>query len=369
MTRVNRINDPQQELPATLPRKWWLVGAGVVVGIVLLEASAGGVLSAIEGRRFPLSGALRFGLIRWGYWGLVLPLLYRDAAWASEPGRGGRRLALYLLPRAFAHACGRATVWALVINLMGSVDKGEPLLITFRNVFTGGWPGGMIAYTAIVGGLTALCSTNRASKRALREAALRTQAAQAELRALHMQLHPHFLFNALHAISVLIGKNEDAARRVVLLLGDLLRQSLSRNAIQEVTLQEEIDFLRSYLEIEETRFPDRLRVTIEVPAEHLRARVPSFILQPLVENAIRYGIAPRTEAGRVVVRGRRTGDVLLLEVWNDGPAATLPTREGIGLRTTRERLALLFGDAGRLALCNEDGGVTARVEIPWREEH
>ncbi|MFN8574749.1 MAG: histidine kinase [Gemmatimonadaceae bacterium] len=357
-------SDELSELPARLPPRWWLIGLLVVLGIVAIESSSTALLSSLEGHGIPFMALAFSGLMRWSYWVLVLPVLYRDALWLSLPGRSVRVITAYTLPRALVHTLARAGLWAVMLNLSGKVDAGETLAITFRNVLMGGWPQGLLTYAAIVSGLLALCATQRAARRAVREAELRTQATQAELRALHMQLHPHFLFNALQAVTVLIGHDPAAARRAVLLLGDLLRRSLSRNSAQLIPLEEELGFMRAYLDIEQTRFAERLVVETQVPESLTTAMVPSFILQPLVENAIRYGVAPRPGPTQVLIRGRQDNGTLTLDVWNAHSSVDATLREGIGLRTTRERLHLLFGAAGQLIVRNEDGGVTASVVIP-----
>lgn len=224
----------------------------------------------------------------------------------------------------------------------------------------------LITYGAIAGAVIAVDAQRRLRARELASAALETQLARAQLQALQGQLQPHFLFNTLNAIGVLIRDDPAAAGRVVSLLADLLRRTLDVAQQQEVPLREELDFLARYLEIERTRFPDRLRTAVEVPEPLGALLVPSFLLQPLIENAVRHGIAPRTEGGRVVVRGRREGDRLELEVWNDGAPLAPDRREGIGLAATRERLERLYGSAATLTLDMADGGVRARVVLPVR---
>jgi two-component system LytT family sensor kinase len=204
-------------------------------------------------------------------------------------------------------------------------------------------------------------------------AALATELVQARLQALRMQINPHFLFNTLNTISALIHENPDAADRMVVRLSELLRRTLDRGDVQEVPLREELDFLRSYLEIEQMRFPDRLTVTFDIEPKTNELLVPHLILQPLVENALRHGIMPREEPGRVGISAAITGgDTLELKVWNNGnglsdpsdPSAT-PPREGIGLKNVRSRLAQLYGGAQEFTLGNASGGgVEARIRIP-----
>ena len=212
----------------------------------------------------------------------------------------------------------------------------------------------------------------RLQEREVTASQLRAQLAQAELQALKMQLHPHFLFNALHTIGSLVRTGDrDSAVRIVAGLGDLLRRVLDGVAQQEVPLQQELDFVRNYLDIEQARFRDRLKVAIVAEPEVLDARVPHLILQPLVENAIRHGIAPHMWAGRLMVDARRLGDRLQLLVRDDGPgigdSGNDTTRQGIGLSNTRARLERLYGSDYRLSVENADGGgLEARLEVPFR---
>jgi two-component system LytT family sensor kinase len=201
-------------------------------------------------------------------------------------------------------------------------------------------------------------------------AALATELVQARLQALRMQLNPHFLFNTLNTISALIHENPDAADRMIVRLSELLRRTLDRGDVQEVPLREELEFLRSYLEIEQMRFPDRLTVTFDIEPKTQDLLVPHLILQPLVENALRHGILPREEAGRVEISARVVdGQRLELKVRDNGnglPATNgSPEREGIGLQNVRSRLAQLYGAAQQLEIGNAStGGVEARVRLP-----
>lgn len=210
----------------------------------------------------------------------------------------------------------------------------------------------------------------RFREREMQTSELRRQLTEARLEALRMQLNPHFLFNTLHAISALIHANPEAADRVVARLSELLRLSLDQSKPQEVPLSEEIGFLDRYLEIEQTRFADRLQVEKEIEPDTADALVPYLILQPLVENAIRHGIEPREEQGKLGIRARRNNGTLELRVTDNGnglhdqdPASI---QEGIGLSNTRSRLRHLYGENCRFQLVNAaGGGLEARIEIPF----
>jgi sensor histidine kinase YesM len=209
-----------------------------------------------------------------------------------------------------------------------------------------------------------------------RERSLRAEALaqEAKLQALQYQLNPHFLFNALNAVSTLVvdGRNADASRMLAR-IGDLLRASLQRSATGTVSLAEEIEILRRYLDIEHVRLGDRLRVEIDVSEDAWEARVPPMLLQPLVENAVRHAVAPSETGGRIHIVARRgangAGDLLRVAVDDDGPglAAVHESANGVGLRNTRERLAQLYGTAHRFHMEEvERGGLRVVVELPFR---
>jgi two-component system, LytTR family, sensor kinase len=206
-------------------------------------------------------------------------------------------------------------------------------------------------------------------ERQVRAAALERQLVEARLHALEGQLRPHFLFNALHTVASLVraGENRDAVR-VIAQLGDLLRSVLRTGGGQEVPLRDELAFAERYLAIEGARFGDRLATSVDVPTELLEAAVPRFVLQPLVENAVRHGIEPQPGAGRVEVRGARDGTILRLEVRDTGAGPrTTESGGGLGLANTRARLEALYGGAARLDLAPaEGGGTVARLELPFR---
>ena len=186
-----------------------------------------------------------------------------------------------------------------------------------------------------------------------------------------MQLQPHFLLNSLNAVTVIV-RDRDTATATGMLerLGEMLRRVMRTDRPQEVTLSEELDFVRQYLAIEQVRFSDRLRPVFDVATDVLGAAVPEFLLQPLVENAVRHGLARRTAATSLRIAARREGDDLVLSVTDDGPGpdAAEPVAEGVGLGNTRERLATLYGDRASLTLTRTpDGGAMVIVRMPYRE--
>jgi two-component system, LytTR family, sensor kinase len=205
----------------------------------------------------------------------------------------------------------------------------------------------------------------------LRAAQLETQLTQAQLQALKMQLHPHFLFNTLHSISALVHRDPEAADRMIARLGDFLRLTLENSGAQEVSLQKELEFLKCYLEIERVRFQDRLTTHLDIEARALDSPVPNLILQPIVENALRYGVAAHNAPGRIEISAKRDNGSLRIQVRDNGPGlATISKpngklREGLGLSNTRARLSQLYGAAHRFELSNApEGGLVVTLEIP-----
>src|SRR5579883_1562323 len=200
-----------------------------------------------------------------------------------------------------------------------------------------------------------------------RQSQLEAQLVRSQLQALKMQLHPHFLFNTLHTISSMIHIDPDGADLMVVRLSEFLRLALESQGVQEVQLEQELRFIRRYLEIERIRFAERLQVEYEVDEMTLGATVPNLILQPLVENAIRHGLSRSAGKGRIAIRASAEGQRLILSVMDNGVGLTPRSeyKEGVGLRNTRARLSQLYGDEQELRIRNRDeGGVEAVLSFP-----
>ena len=227
----------------------------------------------------------------------------------------------------------------------------------------------MMTYWTIVGVGTALRYLHEVRAKELNAVQLETRLVEARLHTLQRQMQPHFLFNTLNTISALMHRDVDAADEMIARLSDLLRMSLQRVGVQEVPLKEELDFLSKYLEIEQTRFRDRLTVVFDVQAETLHALVPNLLLQPLVENAIKHGIGPRPTPGQIAVRARINGAMLELDVQDNGvglSAARLTDfNRGVGLSNTRSRLDHLYGSLHRFEFRQPaEGGLLVCIAIP-----
>ena len=229
----------------------------------------------------------------------------------------------------------------------------------------------MLIYMGVVGISSAYRYYQKYRERELETSQLEARLAQSRLQVLKMQLHPHFLFNTLNAISELIHRDPESADRMLTDLSDLLRLSFESLEVQEVPLKQELEFLGKYLEIEQMRFHDRLTVDIQISPDTLDACVPNMILQPLVENAIKHGIAPRSSGGRIDINAVRSNGHLEISVVDDGlgvPFGDLQNLpEGVGLSNTRRRLHHLYGDQHRFELAAIDkGGLAVTLELPFR---
>jgi LytS/YehU family sensor histidine kinase len=303
---------------------------------------------------------------------MLTPFVFRIArAFPLRPPVLRRNIAVHLLV-----ALALCAVWAgagiLLRRLLIPGPDGD---ITTRGTVS--WlsttlPFGVLVYFALIGAERATHYFVEVQSRETHAARLSAQLAEARLSALRMQLHPHFLFNSLNALAVLVrDQDTPAASRMLELLSDVLHEVLHADERPERPLETEIAFLHRYLEIEQIRFSDRLRPIFDVDPAVLRAAVPVFVLQPIVENALRHGIAKRTDAGALRIRARREHDDLVLTVEDDGPG--LPARErtggpGVGLANTRARLQALHGPLAVVELQpGTRGGAIATLRLPYRE--
>ncbi|HEY4101121.1 MAG TPA: sensor histidine kinase [Gemmatimonadales bacterium] len=228
----------------------------------------------------------------------------------------------------------------------------------------------LIIFWAVIAVIQATEFRRRLQQQEYQHMALQAQLTERRLEALGAQLQPHFLFNALNAVATLMHRDVAAADRMIIQLGDLLRESLRRDNAWETTLDDELTLTARYLELMLARFSDRLTIVVEADAEARRGLVPRLILQPLVENALEHGIAHRRGDGSVTISATRRGDVLELTVRDDGPgAAGGPTNgTGVGLRNTRARLEQLYGASQALTLERSADGTIARVVLPWHDQ-
>jgi two-component system LytT family sensor kinase len=343
----------------------WLVPA-------LLSGFNSYMQSRLEGHR-PDWHWVFFNSLDWLLYAVLTPLVFRAGRRLPlEPPHRARNIALHV-----AGALSMCVAWAGLGTLLRLAIFPVPPDLTGLKVLRefAGWvfttlPFGVGVYFALLGIEHSLFYFAQARERETQAAQLAAQLAEARLGALRMQLNPHFLFNSLNAITVLVrDRNTAAASRMLELLSGVLREVLRAGETHETTLAAELEFLERYLEIEHVRFSDRLRPRIEADPAIAGAALPRFLLLPLVENALRHGIARRADAGVLAVSARREGADLVLTVRDDGPGmAPGAGWGGVGLANTRARLAALYGERASLEIANaEGGGVAATVRLPYHE--
>ena len=227
---------------------------------------------------------------------------------------------------------------------------------------------GPLSYWLLIGGYYLKKYYEQYRQRQIRNMEMQAELASVRLHVLKVQLHPHFLFNTLHNINSLIYEAPDTARRVLTLLKRFLQISIERVNKQEVPLRDELEFTGTYLSIEKTRFSDRLTIEKEIDDETLEARVPSFLLQPLVENAIKHGISKKMQPGVLKITSKREGSRLRLSVEDNGPGLNGTfNSEGVGLENIKQRLNQLYSEPSFRLLRSPLGGLKVEIEIPFEQ--
>ncbi|NLG60667.1 MAG: histidine kinase [Candidatus Cloacimonetes bacterium] len=351
------------------------------------------VLQSRRGRRYEVTLVLAW----WAIYGVFLtgqhlllsrsmgvPLDIGSAAARALPGAvvwAGITLVAFALARHFpidepphvrhvlVHISASATLALAEVAIAFGIDRVTGWFnSSFSDLFVNGFPPNVLYYWLLAGLGHAIEVYRRYRIREREALMLQKRLAEAELHLLKTQLQPHFLFNTLHAISALMHRDVRAADRMLTRLSELLRVTLEHVGTNEVSLRDELDFLKPYVEIERTRLGERLNVTLDIAPDTLHGNVPHMILQPLVENAVRHAIAPRAAGGHILVSSRRSGDRLELEVVDDGSGKGDGRHgSGVGLSNTRARLETLYGsdfcfEAGPMP----EGGFRAAISIPFR---
>ena len=327
-------------------------------------------------KEFGFISALRLNLVQFYVWAILSPLVFRFSRRFPIELRplNVRNLLLYfpaLISFAGIHqVIHLAVLWSITPRWR---QKCPALIDCYRAYFAFGFYIDLIIALLIVIAVHTLLYYQSFRASELAQSSLKAQLAQAQLRALKMQLHPHFLFNTLHSISSLVLEDPPKANSMIARLGDFLRLTIDNSDQQLVTLKEETEFLRCYLDIEQVRFGDRLTVTFELEPQTLSAQVPHLILQPVVENAIQHAIAPRSTRGHINIEAKRLNSLLRVAISDNGPGissnANLPWKQGVGLTNVRTRLQQIYGPDFRFELMNtKGGGVTAFMEIPFERE-
>lgn len=351
---------------------WWLLGWAFWTLLGL--AFAGQLYLTRVLMRDPVSWnfAIRRSLADWYGFGLLsIPALWLARRYRIERKTWHRSLLIHL---------GAGALFSLAWMVFRSaiehvqVQGRYPVVsfgVAFMHALVATFFFNCLIYWAIVSVSHALGFYVEYQEREVRSAELESRLAQARLQALQMQLNPHFLFNTLQAISTLMHKNVEAADRMLIRLSDLLRYALEQTEAHEVRLQQELDFLGRYLEIEQIRFGERLQVKLEIQPETMQAWVPNLLLQPLVENAIRHGIEPHARTGQILLTAARKEQRLQLQVCDNGNGYSPrpSSRKGVGLANIQARLEQLYGANSHFEMTNaEQGGLIVTVTIPWRVE-
>jgi two-component system LytT family sensor kinase len=303
-------------------------------------------------------------------WAILFPAISWFAVrFRVERGNWRRTLPIHLIA-AVLFVLAHTFLYAVFYHLSNCFYSGEDCLFleALRRFFFSNWLLDSSMYFLILSAVTAHDYSRRFQAEQLISSELNAALADSKLSALKMQIHPHFLFNTLNSISTLMHEDLRAADEMVARLGDFLRLTLENSGEQVVTLAQEMNFINCYLEIESVRFADRLKLERDVEPNTLQARVPNLILQPLIENAIKHGISRQIRPGKICIRARRSGEMLLLQVEDNGPGPQKQSTDstGIGLANTRARLFNLYGENQQIEISNADPqGLIVTLKIPF----
>lgn len=353
------------------PRRFWI--AAIWSGIALFDATQTVFVMRAEGMHHAWSHLFITLLLFWLPWALATPLVlqlehrYPPAQWrrfSTWSAHISACAAIGLLDAAWVAALEKLlNPWAIPAG-PGSFSQ------LWLHKFNSGLLSHVILYSIILLVGYMLDSRARLAVQQTETAKLNEQLSKAQLNALRRQIEPHFLFNTLNAIAGLVrDQRHDDAISMIAGLSDFLRRVVQDSDRQQVPLGEELEFTQKYLDIQQVRFADRLQVNVDVPGELFPAQVPSLILQPMVENAVKHGIAARVQGGAIRIAAFRSNGSITLSVHNDGPSLRTgweKSHSGVGISNVRTRLQGLYGDKFEMRLENErTGGVTASVSIPF----
>jgi len=367
-----------QKQPETPARSWWLKGLTVlgvwaVLGIIYagpiyMEVRAGGMNHAA-------SRIFSWGILTWSAWAPLTPVMVWLARRRSLVGSAWKRNVLVHVPAfLIISATHSAVATAITLAVRPFDNMGSPYAFwpRFLSRMQGSLGPDLLVYGGVIGVCYAFDYYRKYREREFLATQLEAQLAQAQLESLRTQLQPHFLFNTLNGIVGLMRDNKnDAAVNMLVGLSDLLRHALEHSTQQEVELKEELSFLELYLNIQQMRFSDRLQITMDIDPRATSALVPSLILQPLVENALRHGIGRSVASGLVGITAHVEEDSLKLTVFDNGAGLPkswqLKSSGGIGLANTAARLQQLYGENHRLDVRNRSqGGVEVVIVVPFR---
>jgi two-component system, LytTR family, sensor kinase len=357
------------------PTTQWRTIAAIWFSIGLFDATQNVFVMRAEGMHHAWSRLFLTLLISWLPWALATPLVLRLGR--RYPPTQLRPLSTWVRHLTACVSIGLVfSVWSATLQVLLNPYAKAPASSAFSKTFWESFYNGLLAcfllYSAILLVSHLLESRERLARQQTEAARLNEQLVKAQLSALRRQIEPHFLFNTLNAIAGLVReKRDDAAITMIVELSDFMRRVLKDSNLQQVPLREELEFTQKYLDIQKARFVERLQCTVDVPNELLPAQVPTLILQPIVENAIKHGIAKRAQGGEIRILASRSNGTLTLSVYNDGPS--LPAKgeaihSGIGIANMRTRLQSLYGGAFELNMHNQPpGGVEVSVSVPFKE--
>jgi two-component system LytT family sensor kinase len=353
------------------PRWFWI--ASIWFGVGLFDATQNVVVMRAEGMQHAWAHLFITLVLNWLPWALATPLVIYLGR--KHPPVQLRPFSTWFMHLATWASLGVVSAgWTVslerLLNPWANASAPPPFAYAWFDKFNNGLLGSVILYTTIIVVTHMLDSRERLAVQQTETARLNEQLTKAQLSALRRQIEPHFLFNTLNAIAGLVReKRNDAAVSMIAGLSDFLRRVLEDSNRQQVPLGEEMEFLQKYLDIEKVRFGERLQLSVDVPRELLPAQVPSLILQPMVENAVKHGIAKRVQGGAIRISAFRSNGMLTLSVCNDGPGLSADwekTHSGIGISNVRTRLEGLYGAAFELSMRNQDsGGVQVLVSVPF----
>jgi signal transduction histidine kinase len=373
---VYTFEPPPSPLQRSALLKWTaIIGVWVFIGLVYAAPIYLEVRS--EGMGHSLVKVFAWGILTWLAWAPLQPAIVWLARRYSLLGGVWKRSLLVHIPAFIVcSALHSAAAVAITLTIKPWDNMGYPTTFwpRFLSRMQGSFGGDLLIYGGIVGVCYAIDYYQKYREREFAATQLEAQLAQAQLDSLRMQLQPHFLFNTLNGIVGLVRDNKnDAAVRMLVGLSDLLRHALEHSDRQEVQLREELNFIKLYLSIQQMRFPDRLQIDLDIDPATSKALVPNFVLQPLIENALRHGIGRSAGAGSIGISSRRENGSLLITVSDNGAGLPnhwqLKTNCGIGLANTAARLQQLYGENHRFDIHNRDGGgVEVEIVIPMRLE-
>jgi two-component system, LytTR family, sensor kinase len=349
-------------------------GLATLIALTFVALSSATALS--DGRPLNLPNLFLIHFTRIYTWAILSPLIFLFVRrYPIDVRRFRWRSLLIHIPALIVFCSIHQAIYAVITWMIDPTiaTRFNSIFAYYQTNFFGWLYLGFLMYSLIIIAMHAFLFYRDFLAEREKKLALDAQLAQAHLSALKMQLQPHFLFNTLHSISSLTLEDPPKANTMIARLGDFLRLTLEHSEQQKVSLKEELEFLKCYLEIEQVRFSDRLTVDFEIEPAAMTSQVPHLILQPIVENAVQHGIAPKASQGFIKISAKRLAGKLKIEIRDDGPGFTengnSESQKGVGLANVRARLKQTFGENQRFEMKNvSEGGTAVILEIPFETE-